>query len=215
MKSTAASGRKAASVRKPPISAESATVGAPKVLAREPVSAALAELPAGTLVAQCAVGLAETLLNLSNGRALAKIPSSAPQCAVGLAEMIALSWAITDALARITRPEAAGASLTETAASEIALAETLLNLSHGRALAEIPSSALEPMCHVRVIGAKTAPEAGIVHPPVSVPNACTVEIISVDEVIVYEDVVVSPSSVPSPVVPAPTPNRTKGESSSP
>jgi hypothetical protein len=201
--------RKAASIGKPVLSADSAAVGA-----------ALAELPAGALVAQCAVGLteialAETLLNLSNGRALAEIPSSAPQGAVGLAEMIALSGAIADALARITRPEAAGASLTEIAASEIALAETLLNLSNGRALAEIPSSALEPMCHVRVIGAKTAPEAGIVRPPVSVPNACTIEIISVDEVIVYEDVVVSPSSVPSPVVPAPTPNRTKGKSSSP
>jgi hypothetical protein len=137
--------REAASIGKPVLPADSAAVGA-----------ALAELPAGTLVAQCAVGL-----------------------------------------------------------TEIALAETLLNLSNGRALAEIPSSALEPMCHVRVIGAKTAAKAGIVRPPVSVPNACTIEIISVDEVIVYEDVVVSPSSVPSPVVPAPTPNRTKGKSSSP
>jgi len=129
--------------------------------------------------------------------------------AIGLSEAIALSAAIT----AITRPNATCASLTEIAAC-VALAETLLYLPGRRALSDIPSRALEPVCYMRVVVAKTAAKSRIVYPSVSVPYAGTVEIISVDEVIVYEDIVTSPSGVPSPVIPASSPNCTKGKSSS-
>jgi hypothetical protein len=123
--------------------------------------------------------------------------------------------ALSDAIPCITRREATGASLTEIAASDIALAKTLLNLPNRRALSDIPSPALEPVCYARVVGTKTAAKARIVNPSVSVAYAGTVEVIPVDEVIIYEDIVTSPSSVPSPVVPASTPDCTKRKSGSP
>jgi hypothetical protein len=132
---------------------------------------------------------------------------------IALAKVIALS----DTVSYITWPEATGASLTDIAVSDIALAKTLLNLSSCRALADIRSRALalEPVCYVRIVVAKTAAKAGIVYPSVSVAYAGAVEIISVDEVVVDLDIVISPSSVPTPVVPASAPDCAKGESGSP
>src|SRR5262249_5979024 len=107
------------------------------------------------------------------------------------------------------------ASVAEIAASGVALGQTLLNLPSRRVLTDIASRALEPLCYVRVVVAKTAAKARVVYPPVAVADAGTVEMIPVDEVIVYEDVVTSPSSVPAPIVPASTPNCAEGKSSSP
>ena len=112
------------------------------------------------------IALAETLLNLTNGRALAEIPSTA-LAVVCYARVIAKAAAIPKPPSCITRPEAAGASLTEIASSEIALAETLLNLTNGRALTDIASTALAVVCHARVV-AKPAAKAWIVYPSVSV-----------------------------------------------
>ena len=105
--------------------------------------------------------------------------------------------------------------MAEVAPARITLTETLLNLPSCRALTEIASSALKPVCHVRIVVSKAATMAGIVHPSVSVAYICTVEIISVDEVVVYKDIVTPPSSVPSPIVPASTPDCPNGKSGSP
>ena len=80
---------------------------------------------------------------------------------------LCMSDAIAEPLSCTTRPQAAGASLTEIASSEIALAETLLNLTNGRALTDIASTALAVVCHARVV-AKPAAKAWIVYPSVSV-----------------------------------------------
>jgi hypothetical protein len=165
-------------------------VSAAKVLACGPVGATLAEVPARTLVAETAIGLSD---------------------AISLSGTITLS----DAIPCVTRRGATGASLTEISASGIALAKTLLNLPSGRALTDISSRALDPVCYMRVVVAKTAGQARIVYPSVSVTYAGTVEIIPVDEVIVNVDIVTSPSSVPSPAIPASTPDGTKRKSGSP
>jgi hypothetical protein len=162
-----------------------------------------------------------TAISTKSAVSAVKVPACEP-VGTALAEVPARTLvaetaiALSEAITYITRPEATGASLmTQITACEVALAETSLNLPNRRALADIPSRALEPVCYVRVVVANTAAKAGIVYPSVSVAYAGTVETISVDEVIVYEDIVTSPSSVPSPVVPASTPDCTNGKSSSP
>jgi hypothetical protein len=144
--------------------------------------------------------------------ALAQVPARTrvADTAIGVSEAIALR----DAITYVTRRQATGASLTEIAASDVALGETLLNLPSRRALTDIPSRALESVCYVRVVVAKTAAKARIVYPS-AVADAGTVEMIPIDEVIVYKYIVTSPSSVPAPVVPASSPNCAKGKSSSP
>lgn len=158
------------------------------------------------------------------GDALAELPARSwvAQSAVSLAETVSLSRAIAEPLSCIARSQTAGASLTGIASSKVILAETLLNLTSGRALAEIPSTGLTEVpstglaevIHARVV-AEPAAKPWIVCPPVTVGYAGSVEVISVDEVIIYENIVISPSGVPSPVVPASTPYRTKSESCSP
>ena len=171
---------KSASVGEATAITTEAAVTAAKVLAAEAVGSALTELPARTLLAESAIGVPKAIA-LSNG--------------------IPLSNAITC----ITRPKPAGATLTEIAASKVALAETLLNLPSRRALTDISPRPLVSVRNVRVVVTKAAAKAGIVYPSVSVAYAGTVKIVPVDEVVVYENVVASPTGVPSPVVPASTP----------
>jgi len=131
-----------APVRKATTISTKTAVSAASVLACDPVGTTLADVPARTLVAETAIGLS---------------------VAISLSDTIALS----DAIPCVTWPQAAGASLTEIASSEIALAETLLNLTNGRALTDIASTALAVVCHARVV-AKPAAKAWIVYPSVSV-----------------------------------------------
>jgi len=151
------------------------------MLAAEAVGTALTELPARTLLAESAIGVPKAIA-LSSGTPL------------------------SNAITCITRPEPAGASLTETAASKAALAKTLLNLPSRRALTDTsPRPPLVSVRNVRVVVTKAAAKAGIVYPSVSVAYAGTVKVVPLDEVVVYENVVASPTGVPSPVVPASTP----------
>jgi hypothetical protein len=141
------------------------------------------------------------------GAALAEVPASTlvTQTAISLAETIALPEAIAGALSYITRPETTGASSTEIASSQIALPEAI-------------AGALSYVTRPEATGAsstETAAKAGIMYPPVPAADTGAVEIISVDEVVVYGDIVISPSSVPSPVIPASAPDRSEGKPSSP
>jgi hypothetical protein len=105
-----------APVRKATAMSTKVAVTAAKVRASEPIGATLAELPGRTRLAQASIGLSETM-------ALSEIP-------------------LSDAVPYVTRREAARASLTEIAASEIALAKTLFNLPDRRALTNISSRTL-------------------------------------------------------------------------
>ena len=85
------------------------------------------------------------------GATLAEVPARTlvAETAIGLSDRMALSGAIP----YVTRRQTAGTSLTEIAASDVALAKTLLNLPNRRALSDVPSSALKPVSYVRVVGA--------------------------------------------------------------
>ena len=167
-----------------------------------------------------------TMVSMERGVSAAKVPASEPVPAAlakvpgwKLAGAIALSevpgWKLAGAVTYVARPDATGVAVAEIAASDIALAKTVLNLSSRRALTDVRWRALEPVCYVRVVIAKTAAKAGIVYPPVAIAYAGTVEIIAIDEVIIYKNIVISPSSTPTPVIPATTPNCTQGKSGSP
>jgi hypothetical protein len=83
----------------------------------------------------------------------------------------------------------------------------LLDLANCRApLTDIAQPALEPVCHMRIVVSNTPAMSGIVYPPVSVAYIGTVEAISADEIVVDEDIVISPATVPPPVGPAATPD---------
>ena len=87
----------------------------------------------------------------------------------------------------------------------------LLGLAYRRARIDVASPALVSVRH-SLIGVRYAPAVSrIVQPIVPVGYIHTVEMVAVDEVVVDDDVVMSPSSTPAPATPSATPEGPDGE----